>query len=82
MNRYDRKRITQNKLKKKCRDYVYFVEEKTDDDGKAYYQRFYMSGVRKLAKRETNRRLRKSKNDYKLRGCAYRRKFDYWNTLF
>lgn len=81
MNRYERKKLTQKKMKNLYDNKVYFVY-KHEKDGKEYYQRLYMSGGRKYAKRETNRKLRNSKVDYKLNGCAYRRKFDYWWTLF
>lgn len=81
MNRHERKRLTQKKLKKLYEQDVYFVTKKGTGDFK-YYQRVYLSGIRKFAKRETNRKLRNSRNDFKLKGCAYRRKFDYWYTLF
>lgn len=82
MNRYTRKRKTKEKMKKLHDKHVYFISKKDTDNGEVYYQRLYLSGCRKLAKRETSRKIRKSKNDFKMNGCAYRRKFDYWNTLF
>ena len=83
MNRYERKRKTQQKMKKLHDDNVYFITHKSDkESGEEYYQRLYLSGCRKLAKKRTNRIIRNSKNDFNLRGCAYRRKFDYWWTLF
>lgn len=82
LNRYDRKRITQRKMKKLHDNNCYFVYLKDDNKGGKYYQPLYLSGCRKYAKRRTNRILRKSMNDFNLRGCAYRRKFDYWYTLF
>lgn len=59
----------------------YFLSEKENENGETYLCPFYMSGCRKFAKKQTSRKLRKS-NDFKLNGCAYRRKFDYWYTLF
>ena len=82
MNRYDRKRITQKKMKKLHDNDCYFVDLKEDSEGDENYQPLHLSGCRKYAKRRTNRILRKSRNDFNLRGCAYRRKFDYWYTLF
>lgn len=82
MNKYERKKITQKKMKKLHENGVYFVSCKSNKDGCEYYQPLYLSGCRKYAKRRTNRMLRKSRNDFNLKGCAYRRKFDYWWTLF
>lgn len=81
LNKYDRKRITRKKMKKLHDNGVYFVSCKSSDKGE-YYQPLHLSGCRKYAKKRTNRILRKSRNDFNLRGCAYRRKFDYWWTLF
>lgn len=72
---------TRKKLEKLREDNSYFLSEKSNEFGETYLRPFYLSGCRKYAKRMTNRKLRKS-NDFKLKGCAYRRKFDYWNTLF
>lgn len=82
MNNYERKKLTQKKMKKLHEKHVYFITDKTTESGKIYYQRLYLSGCRKYAKRETNSKIRNSKSDFNLKGCAYRRKFDYWNTLF
>ena len=82
MNRYERKRKTQKKLKKLHDNNIYFVYSKSTDKDETYYQPLHMSGCRKVAKRQTNKRVRNSRNDFKLKGCAYRRKFDYWWTLF
>ena len=82
MNYYDRKKLTQKKMKKLHDKGSYFVSQRTTENDEVYYQRFYLSGCRKYAKRRTNRIIRKSKSDFKLKGCAYRRKFDYWYTLF
>ena len=82
INRYDRKRITQKKMKKLHDNNVYFVYSKDNDDGEEYYQPLHLSGRRKYAKRRTNKILRKSRNDFNLGGCAYRRKFDYWWEIF
>ena len=83
MNRYERKRKTQKKMNKLHDENVYFITHKCDSDTeKRYYQRLYMSGKRKYAKKRTNRIIRNSKNDFNLTGCAYRRKFDYWWELF
>lgn len=82
MNGYERKKITQKKMKKLYHKKKSYFVCKREKGGKEYYQRLYLSGCRKYAKRETNRKLRNSKVDYDLKGCAYRRKFDYWWTLF
>lgn len=83
MNRYDRKKITQNKMKKLHEnEKSYFVSEKESANGEVYYQPLHLSGCRKYAKKRTNRIIRKSRNDFSNRGCAYRKKFDYWWTLF
>ncbi len=82
MNRYERKLITKKKLRKLHENSSYFVYEKESPKGKSYYKRLYLSGCRKYAKRQTNRLVRKSKESFCSKGCAYRRKFDYWYTLF
>ena len=82
MNRYERKRLTQKKLKKLHDNEVYFVYSKSTKNGQTYYQPLQFSGCRKYAKKQTNRKVRNSRNDFKLKGCAYRRKFDYRYTLF
>lgn len=83
INRYERKRKTQEKLRKLHENKVYFVSKKGTSDGKkVYFQPLYLSGCRKYAKKRTNRILRKSRDDFNLKSCAYRRKFDYWWTLF
>lgn len=81
MNRYERKRLTQKKMKKLHDEGVYFVSCKENGE-KEYYQPLHLSGCRKYAKRRTNRIVRKSRSDFSSKGCAYRRKFDYWYTLF
>lgn len=80
MNRYERKRLSQVKMKKLYDKGVYFVSDRSNKKGKVYYKRFYLSGMRKFCKKETNRKYRKSKE--LLQGCAYRRLYDYWWTLF
>ena len=67
-------------MKKLYDNNVYFVSDRMGREDKVYYKRFYLSGPRKFAKRETNRKYRKSKE--LLQGCAYRRVYDYWWTLF
>lgn len=51
-------------------------------DNKPYLVRFSLSGCRGFAKRETNRRIRQDKTFVSNKPGAYRRVFDYWDTLF
>lgn len=81
LNRYDRKRKTQLKMRKLYNRNCYFVTRKYSREFE-YYQRLYLSGKRKYAKRVTNRKIRHGRNKSKKKGCAYRREFDYWYTLF
>lgn len=81
LNRYERKMKSRKKLRRLHEENSYFVYEKENENGETYLCPFYLSGCRKFAKKQTSKRLRKS-NDFKLNGCAYRRKFDYWYTLF
>lgn len=82
-NGYFRKQKAKKRLEKLAKQGVYFVyEAENKESGKKYFKKFYLSGCRRYAKRETNRKVRQSKNDFKLKGCGYRKKFDYWNTLF
>lgn len=82
LNRYERKLITKRKLKKLHDKSSYFVYETESPKGQKYYKRLYLSGSRKFAKRQTNRLVRKTKENICSKGCAYRRKFDYWYTIF
>lgn len=81
LNRYARKKETQRRLRRGSK-YNYFITERENKTGDIWYSRMYLSGCRKLAKKQTNKKVRKSRNDFSQRGCAYRRKFDYWWTLF
>ena len=59
----------------------YFISEKTNDNDEVYYTRFYLSGCRKMAKKQTSKTVRKAL-DIPSRGNGYRRKVDYWWILF
>lgn len=80
-NRYERKRKTQLKMRKLYDDDCYFVTRKGSRE-ESYYQRLYLSGKRKFSKQRTNRKIRGNRNEMMKKGCAYRREFDYWYTLF
>lgn len=83
LNRYARKQRAKRKKKRLADQGVYFVYEKEcRETGNKYVTQFYLTGSRKLAKRETNRKIRNSKNDFSLKGGGYRKKFDYWWTVF
>lgn len=77
--------ITREKDNKRIQKLIdangYFYSEKENEFGIKYYTRFYLSGCRKLAKKMTNRKLRKSYT-YVPKGAFYRKVFDYDNTLF
>lgn len=83
LDRYSRKQKGKSHFERLAKQGVYFVyETENEQTGKKYVKRLYLSGCRKLAKRETNRKVRNSKNDFSLKGGGYRKKFDYWWTLF
>lgn len=78
LNKYERKKITKqklNKLKGKC---AYYVVGTTNDD-RLY--RCYLSkrstGRTHMYKRISNHKVRRN-NEFKLKGNGYRKVFDYW----
>ena len=61
---------------------VYMVyKKKNHDTGNTFVTRFYLSGLKKEAKKQTNKRIRKSVQ-FPLNGGGYRKVFDYWWTVF
>lgn len=78
LNRYERKKITQQRYKRlhKLRWWtVYYKEEENR------YIKIFYSGRRKYAKYCSNRKVRNS-NEFSLRGGGYRRVYDFWWTVF
>lgn len=78
LNKYERKKIDQQKLKKLSQLNwwaVYYYEQEDR------YIRCYLSGGKKYAKYCSKRKVRNS-NDFPLRGNGYRKVFDYWWTIF
>ena len=78
---YRRKRGDKKKLK---RFYPWYVLSVPSEWNKLKYsKRYYLSGVRKFAKRYTNKRLRRKNFEYIGSNPSYYRKtYDYWWTLF
>ncbi len=76
LNQYKRKKITQRKLKKLHRERCYSVWNR----GK-YYDKYYLSGRKKVAKKITNKKLRQYKG-YVGDGGNYRKFHDYWWNIF
>ena len=80
-NRYNKNRISKKKLNALKDKGIYAVSFK-EHDGKKYLTRFYLSGRKKFAKKQTNKIIRKSRNNFNLRGGGYRKKFDYKWTVY
>lgn len=49
-----------------------------DENGVRYVKKYYVSNRSKHAKKITNKIVRKSKNDFSLKGAGYKKKHDYW----
>lgn len=80
-NRYKGKKRGEYRLQKLVKNNSYFVYMKKRD-GKEYLKRFYLSGIRSRAKKQTNKIIRHSKNDFPLNGNGYRKKYDYWGHIY
>jgi|GEM_PF-1877285 len=78
LNKYERKKIDQQKLKK-LSELSWWVVYYCDD--RQRYIRCNYSGRKKYAKYCSKRKVRNS-NDFPLRGNGYRKVFDYWWTIF
>lgn len=78
LNKYERKKIDQQKLKRLSKLSWYTVYYKEDENR---YIKIYYSGARKYAKYCSNRKVRNS-NNFPLRGGGYRKVFDYWWCIF
>lgn len=79
-----KKRGLKNVCKSELADFYYdkfnyFNAIKEGRSGKLYSKRFYVSGMRGYCKKLTNKRVRKM--DVGNYG-AYRKTFDYWDTIF
>lgn len=63
--------------------YAVYKDNDRNDDNILYYKRAYASdyGDTKFIKRQTNKRIRKMKYDFRKKSCDYRKTFDYWWTL-
>lgn len=72
VNRFSAKRIT--KLRRKKSRFWYWNDNKP-------WQRLYLSGCRRYAKNQTNRKIRQTRGDIP-NGGGYRKMWDYDNTLF
>jgi len=74
LNKYERKKLTQQKYKNlsKLRWWTVYYNENEDR-----YIKIYYSGARKYAKYCSNRKVRNS-NNFSLKGGGYRKVFDYW----
>lgn len=61
---------------------VYQVYEAINEDtGEKYMDKFYLSGRKGFAKRQSNKKVRKS-NNFPLKGGGYRKVYDYWWEVF
>lgn len=78
LNRYERKKITQKRLKK-IHSYTWWTT--SYDENLDIYKRHYISGCKKYAKYCSRRKVRNS-FDFPLKGNGYRKCFDYWWTIF
>ena len=78
LSKYERKKITQQKLEKLKGICAYYVVGTTDDN-RLY--RCYLSkrktGRTHMYKRISNHKVRKN-SEFKLKGNSYRKVFDYW----
>ena len=81
VNRYKRKRKREDKLQRLVNNNSYVVYTK-ERDGKEYIVRVYSSGRKGFAKKQSNRVIRNSRNDFQLKGSGYRKKYDYWWTVY
>lgn len=78
LNKYERRKLTQQKYKKLSQLRWWTVHYKEDEDR---YIKVYYSGRRNYAKYCSNRKVRNN-NDFSLRGGGYRKVFDYWWCIF
>ncbi len=78
LNKYERKKLTQEKYKKLSQLRWWTVYYKEDEDR---YIKIYYSGARKYVKYCSNRKVRNS-NNFSLKGGGYRKVFDYWWYIF
>lgn len=81
-NRYNRKRIREKKLRDLEEKGAYATTTKESEEGKEYLTRFYLSGRKTFAKKQSNKVIRKSRNNFSLYGGGYRKKYDYWWTVY
>ncbi len=81
-NRYYSDKKAKNRLKKLYEQGVYSVyKAKNKDTGKEYLYKFYLSGRKKMAKKQTNKKVR-NKNNFPLKGAGYRKVYDYWWEVY
>ncbi len=77
-NRYERKYAGRKRLQKIPREVWWIVGF---DKEKMLYKRYYESGRKGFAKKQTNRKIRHTK-DFATDGGGYRKLFDYWGSVF
>jgi len=75
LNKYERKKLTQQKYKKLSQLKRWWTVYYNEDEDR--YIKIYYSGRRKYAKYYSNKKVRNT-NDFPLRGNGYRKVFDYW----
>lgn len=81
-NRYYSDKKAKNRLKKLHEQGVYSVyKAKNKDNGKEYLYKFYLSGRKKMAKKQTNKKVR-NRNNFPLKGAGYRKVYDYWWEVY
>ena len=81
INHYEQKLKTKKKIEKLINEKSYFYSIKENDNDEEYYTRFYLSGCRKFAKRNSSKKVRYYQNQIP-KGAYYRKIYDYWNDLF
>lgn len=81
-NKHYLNKKAKERLKRLHKQGVYTVYKAVNKDtGKEYPYKFYLTGRRKMAKRQTNKKVRK-RNDFSLKGAGYRKVHDYWWEVF
>jgi len=77
-NRYERKYAKRNRLEEIHKQSLHPVWY---DKEEQRYRRCYYSSRKKFAKKQTNRKIRHTK-DFSASGSEYRKLFNYWGSVF
>lgn len=77
-NRYERKYIKRSRLEEIHKEVLHAVWY---DKKKEIYKRCYYSGRKRLAKKQTNKKIRRIE-DFSANRSSYKKLYDYWGTVF